>query len=215
MHIDIRSQQSKGLIQLCGSRARQCHWQGYSAKSACVQGKWFQLSKEFQTYLSTCSMKPSAEVQLAFHAACTGRVCSQGEEGGRHRRSVPPEVSIRVINLHCIKTFPCLPSVTAKAPNSSYGKRTRRSNVAAPGSEGKYIAGCIFFCLFCLHVFISLLFLFILQLRKFIRKWTQSRTPPITYRNPARSFLRACNKGRTRNMSSKHKGILSCFLHLW
>lgn len=168
MHIDIRSQQSKGLIQLCGSRACQCHRQGYSAKSVCVQGKLFQLGKESQTHLSTCSVKSSAEVQLAFHAACTGRVCSQGEERGRHRRSVPPEVSIRVINLHCIKTFPCLPPVAAKAPNSSYGKTTRRSNVAAPGSAGKYITGCIFF--FCFHIFMCLLFLFILQLGKIIRK---------------------------------------------
>lgn len=74
-------------------------------------------------FIQTCSTKSSTEIELPFYSTSTGRVSSQGEERIRHRRAIPPKIPIRVIDLHCIKAFSCLPSVSTKAADTTCKRR--------------------------------------------------------------------------------------------
>lgn len=83
---------------------------------------------------STCSTKSPTDIELPFYRTSIGRVSPRGEEGIRHGRSISPEIPIRVIDLHCIKTRSCLSSVSTNAANPTYKGRQvsirRAKNIA-------------------------------------------------------------------------------------
>ena len=73
--------------------------------------------------LFTCSFVVSTHVNLASHDSCVWRIGAQCELCTWKTRSIPPVISIRVVDFHCIEAVAWLPTIHTLTSNTSCRKK--------------------------------------------------------------------------------------------